>query len=106
MTRVTTDRALTVEASFVQIAHHLNHPTRCQLGWLVIFIEAGSDVAVIAFHGERAGDEGHRRIQLGCRNSFENLNVFEALFGGLLLSERSGDWKSETDDENQQPHFS
>ena len=52
MTGVTSNRALTVEAAFVQIKHHLDHATRSQLGWLVVFVEAVGDVAVAAADAE------------------------------------------------------
>ena len=85
MASVTTNRALTVEAAFVQVKHHLDHATSRKLGWLVVFIEAVGDMAVAATDAERARDEGHGWVELRGGQCLEDLDVFEFLLGGLRV---------------------
>jgi hypothetical protein len=88
MAGVTTNRALTVEAAFVQLEYHPDHATSSQLGWLVVFIEAVGRVAVVATDAERAGDKSHRRFQLRCGKRFEDLDILEFLLGSLGMCNR------------------
>jgi hypothetical protein len=83
MTRETANSALTVEVPFVQIKHHLDHAPRSQLCWFVVLLKLPGDVAVVASNAERTGNECHCRIQLRCRDVFEDLYVLESLCGGL-----------------------
>ena len=85
MAGITRDGSLTVEAAFVQIEDHLDHAPGGQLGRFVVFIEAVGDVAVAATNSERAGDEGHGRVELRCGKRFEDLDVLEFLLGGLCV---------------------
>lgn len=60
MTGVTANRALPVEVSLVDVKDHLNHPAGSEFGWLLVFIKLIWDVAVVALHAQRTGDESHR----------------------------------------------
>src|ERR1043166_4134374 len=98
MTGVTSNGALSVEAASVQIEDHLDHATRSEFGLLVVFIEAVGGVAIIAANAKRAGDEGHRRIDLRGGKCFEDLDVLELLLGGLRVrSGNNADEKNEND---------
>src|SRR5215217_1845647 len=88
MAGVTSNRALTVEAAFVQVKHHLDHATSSQLGLLVVFIEAVGRMAVVTADAERAGDESHRWIELRGGKRFEDLDVLKFLLGSLCMSNR------------------
>jgi hypothetical protein len=79
VTGVTTDSALAVEASFVDVEDHLDHAPSGEFRGLVVFIELIRDVAVATAHAERSGDESHRRIELGSGEIFEYLEVLRAL---------------------------
>ena len=81
----TTNRALAVEVSLVDVKHHLNHAPRGEFCWLVVLIKLVRDMAIIASHAQRAGDESHRWIQLRSGESFKDLYVLVFLFGSLLL---------------------
>lgn len=86
MTGVTGHGVLAVEVSFVDVEDHLDHPTCGEFLWLVVLLEL-IDVAIIAFHAKRSGDESHGWLELSSGKVFEYLDVLEALLGGLLLKD-------------------
>jgi len=94
MTGVTSHRVLPVEVAFVDVQDHLDHAACGEFRRLVVLIEL-IDVAIVAFHAQRPGDESHSWIELSGGKIFEYLDVLEALPGGLLLKDAKREKKDE-----------
>ena len=71
------------EVVFVDGKHHGHHFARGLLGLLVVFFEGALDVAELALHAQRCGDELHGGHQLVGRNILEDLNIL-VLVGRLF----------------------
>ena len=83
MARVAAHHLLSFEVLLVDGDHHRHHLPGSLFLVLIVLIECALDVAEIAFHAQRVGDELHGRNQLVGWNVFEHLDVLERLDRGL-----------------------
>src|SRR5207244_2006488 len=79
MAGVAGDRLLGIKVVPVNGSHHLHHPPRGLLGFLVIFLQSPFHVAITAFHAQRVSDELHGRDELISRNFLQHLNILICL---------------------------
>ena len=89
------DFALAFKIVFVDGEHHLDHLARDDFGFLsslskAIPVVILADVAVLALHAERCGDELHGREHLLGGDALQDFDVLELFFGEFGRGRRLG----------------